>query len=60
MQKCTRPIGMLDGKYVRCGNPAKYTIGSWQVCEECRPIADYYKKKYKYGDAYDEENERGY
>jgi hypothetical protein len=31
--KCTVPIGMKDGKYERCGEPAKYKVGNWYVCE---------------------------
>ena len=46
MDKCTRPLDMQDGKYVLCGNPAKYSVGSWDVCEQCKPVADYYTKKY--------------
>jgi len=46
MDKCTRPLGMKDGRYVKCGKEAKYTIGMWDVCEECKPVADFYKEKY--------------
>lgn len=46
MDKCTRPVKMIQGKYVLCGDPAKYCIGSWDVCENCKSIADYYTKKY--------------
>lgn len=46
MDKCTRPLDMKDGKYVLCGKPANYCVGSWDVCENCKPIADYYTKKY--------------
>ncbi len=44
MDKCTRPIDMKDGKYVLCGNSAVYEVGMWDVCEECKPIADSYSK----------------
>lgn len=44
MSKCTRPIDMKDGKYVTCGKPAKYEVGMWLVCEDCKPIADSYSK----------------
>jgi hypothetical protein len=47
---CTRPIGMKNGKYVECGKPAKYIVGMWQVCEDCKNIADYYTKKYGKGE----------
>ncbi|KKM86036.1 hypothetical protein LCGC14_1283000 [marine sediment metagenome] len=46
MDKCTRPISMKAGIYLLCGRPAKYTVGAWDVCEKCKPVADYYTKKY--------------
>ena len=46
MDKCTRPISMKAGIYLLCGRPAKYAVGSWDVCEQCKPVADYYTKKY--------------
>jgi len=55
MTKCTRPVEMKDGKYVLCGGEAKYTIGMWDVCEECKPVADYYRKKYGKEDNYEED-----
>jgi len=46
MDKCTRPVGMKNGKYVLCGGEAKFVVGSWRVCISCKPIADYYTSKY--------------
>ena len=37
---------MKAGIYLLCGRPAKYIVGAWDVCENCKPIADYYTKKY--------------
>jgi len=51
---CSRPIGMKNGKYVKCGKPAKYKVGFWYVCEECKKIADYYTEKYNSNGEYDD------
>ena len=56
MDKCTRPISMKDGKYILCGNESKYTVGGWDVCEDCKPIADYYTKKYALKEEFDKKN----
>ena len=43
---CTRPVGMKNGKYIKCNKLAKYVVGMWHVCENCKLIADYYTEKY--------------
>lgn len=46
MAKCTRPVDLKNGKYVLCGRPAIFVVGSWKVCPKCKPIADYYARIY--------------
>ncbi len=54
MDKCTRPVGFKNGKYILCGGKAKYTVGMWDVCEGCKPEADEYTRKYAPKGAFDE------
>ena len=53
-QLCTRPVDMKDGRYILCGKPAEYIIGAWFVCRDCKPVADYYTKKYCKGEGNDQ------
>lgn len=46
MDKCTRPVDLKNGRYVLCGRPAIFVVGSWKVCPRCKPIADYYTRRY--------------
>ena len=54
MDTCTKPVDLKNGKYVLCGRPAIFVVGSWKVCPRCKPIADYYARKYAVEEDLDE------